>query len=222
MSFPPFADLGWRVNDLLRLPDARRRFLLQCFQYLKERAANPRPGCGLPLDRRPYTLAAKYAVLTALHAAVCETEEPINPAPWQGLCPRTPGYRHAVMWLDLLTAAGAPRDGSYRLEWCQLRAEDRPGLESFLADVTADLRTLPECNEAPVDEATALPAMLSAPDLARQLGLPVPRVESALRRFRPDHPDCCVEVQNKRQNEAKYLYRTTDVLPVLQRLAKDG
>ncbi len=148
MPFPPFADIAWGVNGLLRQPGARPHFLLQCFQYLKERAANPGPGCGLPIDRRPYSLATKYALLAALHTAFCETEIPINPAPWRvlwepfrGLYPRTPAFRHVGMWGHLLTAAGAPdAHGVYRLECCQLRAADRQALESFLADVTEDLR----------------------------------------------------------------------------------
>jgi hypothetical protein len=71
-----------------------------------------------------------------------------------------------------------------------------------------------------VDEAAALPVMLSAPDLAKRLKLPLSRVESCLRRFRDRHRDCCEEVENRRRNEPRYLYRTADVLPVLQRLAK--
>jgi hypothetical protein len=76
--------------------------------------------------------------------------------------------------------------------------------------------------EPPAREPTALPAMLSAPDLARWLDLPVSRVESALRRYRTEHRDCCQEVENRRRNEPRYLYRTADVLPVLQRLANEG
>jgi hypothetical protein len=140
MSFPSFADLAWQVNDLLRQPGARQRFLLQCFKYLKDRRANPGPGSGLPLDG-PMTLAAKYAVLAALHTAVCFTEEPINPAPWQGLWYRSPAWSHVGMWQDLKVRAGAPLDsGEYRLELCQLRGQDRPALESFLRDVAEDLR----------------------------------------------------------------------------------
>jgi hypothetical protein len=73
----------------------------------------------------------------------------------------------------------------------------------------------PDESESP---SPPLAALLSAPDLARHYGLPVARVESALRRFRDDHPDCFIEVENRRQNEPQYLYRTADVRSVLNRL----
>ena len=62
-----------------------------------------------------------------------------------------------------------------------------------------------------------LPMMLSATDLARALEQPTSRVESFLRRFRVDYPDCFVEVDNHRKREARYLYRTVDVWSALQR-----
>jgi hypothetical protein len=65
-----------------------------------------------------------------------------------------------------------------------------------------------------------MPALLSAGDLARLLKLSLPRVESALRRYRENHPDCFTEAENPRKNEPRYLYRTADVLPVLRRLSK--
>jgi hypothetical protein len=73
----------------------------------------------------------------------------------------------------------------------------------------------------PVDDEVAWPVMLSAPDLARRLRLSDDRVESALRRFRKKHPDCCEEVENPRKNQPRYLYRTADVLPILERRVKD-
>ena len=74
---------------------------------------------------------------------------------------------------------------------------------------------------APASERTQ--ALLSAPDLARHLGMDVSRVESALRRYREKYPDCYVETEpgGRRRNEPKYLYRAGDVLPHLQKL-RDG
>ena len=66
-----------------------------------------------------------------------------------------------------------------------------------------------------------LPKLISAPDLARKLQLPLPRVDSALRRYREIHPDCAVEVENRRPNEPRYLYRTGDVQPVVQKLVRE-
>jgi hypothetical protein len=68
-----------------------------------------------------------------------------------------------------------------------------------------------------------LPKMIAAPDLARLLELGVDRVESALRRFRERHPDCAEEQGNPRRNEPRWLYRTADIHPVVERLlATDG
>jgi hypothetical protein len=58
---------------------------------------------------------------------------------------------------------------------------------------------------------------LSAADLARQLQLPPGKVENFLRRFRRENRDCCVEVDNRRRNEPRFLYRTEVVVPELQR-----
>jgi hypothetical protein len=62
----------------------------------------------------------------------------------------------------------------------------------------------------------ALPTMLSASDLAREIGQPTPRVETFLRRFHKKHPECRHEVDNPRRNEPRYLYSTVDVWPALQ------
>jgi hypothetical protein len=60
-----------------------------------------------------------------------------------------------------------------------------------------------------------LPEMLSAADLAREIGMDPRRVESFLRRYRKRYPDCCEQIESPRKNEPKYLYRTKDVVPVL-------
>jgi hypothetical protein len=72
---------------------------------------------------------------------------------------------------------------------------------------------------APVDPAAGQ-GLFSAPDLARQLGLPIPRVESCLRRYRDKYPDCYVQIpeDDRRRNEPKYLYRRAEVWPALQAL----
>ena len=60
--------------------------------------------------------------------------------------------------------------------------------------------------------------MATAPDIARLLQLSSSRVETALRRFREDHPECCEPVGNPRKNEPQYIYRTAEIRPVLERL----
>ena len=41
-------------------------------------------------------------------------------------------------------------------------------------------------------------------------------VESFLRRYRDTYPDCCREVEGRRKNEARILYRYADVWPALK------
>jgi hypothetical protein len=60
------------------------------------------------------------------------------------------------------------------------------------------------------------PPLQSATDLARRLGQPPDAVESFLRRYRQKYPDCCSETEGRRRNEARYLYRVSDVLPALK------
>ncbi|HEY7157902.1 MAG TPA: hypothetical protein VH575_28350 [Gemmataceae bacterium] len=66
-------------------------------------------------------------------------------------------------------------------------------------------------------EATGeLPALMSAPDLARALRQPVSRVDSFLRRYRETHPDCFSETDSPRRHEPRRLYRVAVVWPALQ------
>jgi hypothetical protein len=135
---------------LLRQPGARERFLAECLIYLRERAEAAEGGPVIPLPTRALTIAEKYAVLAALHAAVCHTSEKMNPAPWRESLPEPDGmpgselYGMAVRWEALLSNAGAPRpNGEQNPEWCQLPEKDRPAVESFLQDVAEDLRRHP-------------------------------------------------------------------------------
>jgi hypothetical protein len=66
----------------------------------------------------------------------------------------------------------------------------------------------------------ALPNLLSARDLARQIGQPHGLVDCFLRRFHEKHPDCRVGTDSPRKNEAHYLYRVADVWPALEERLK--
>src|SRR5262249_38933955 len=76
------------------------------------------------------------------------------------------------------------------------------------------LQALPEADTA--DLPTILPALLSAPDLARAIQQPESRVESFLRRHRKTRKDCFVKIPARRRTEPQYLYRTSDVWPAIQ------
>jgi hypothetical protein len=62
----------------------------------------------------------------------------------------------------------------------------------------------------------AAPEFLSVSDLAGLLHLSVDQVDAFLRRYRKKYPDCCIETEGRRKNDPKYLYRSADVLPVLE------
>jgi hypothetical protein len=95
--------------------------------------------------------------------------------------------------------------------------------EALLSDeveIEALLDTVaPEGAERPPQAGEAPPAapagLMSAPDLAKLLGWAVGKTESKLRRLRIKHPDCYVESPSARRREPRYLYRTSDVLPLL-------
>jgi hypothetical protein len=67
--------------------------------------------------------------------------------------------------------------------------------------------------------AAVLGPLASAKQLADALKLNEDRVEGRLRRYRKEYPDCYVETEGQRKNEPRYLYRTADVLPELQKLS---
>jgi hypothetical protein len=80
----------------------------------------------------------------------------------------------------------------------------------------------PQDEDEPVGMTLAeLPILASAPDLARHYNLNGDRVETALRRYRANHRDCFVEVENRRKNEPQFLYRTAEVRPILDAMT-DG
>jgi hypothetical protein len=67
------------------------------------------------------------------------------------------------------------------------------------------------------NEATpASSSLLSAADLARELGKTLDAVDSFLRRYRSRYPDCYMETDGPRRNEPRFLYRVSDVLPALK------
>jgi hypothetical protein len=117
-------------------------------------------------------------------------------------------------------------------EWGELNGGQRIGrMEAALCERTNPAGANPalsQPNREPQGELPVVPALaseathalLSAPDLARQLGMGEARVESALRRYRKKYPDCYVETEpgGRRRNEPKYLYRAGDVVPLLKDL----
>ena len=69
---------------------------------------------------------------------------------------------------------------------------------------------------------TLLPLMLSASDIAKRIKQNSKSVSSFLTRFADKNRDCRIENPTKRKNEPKYLYRTTEVWPALEKWLKDG
>jgi hypothetical protein len=146
----------------------------------------------------------------------------------------------------LLAARGGDgRDWGERLPptgWWSAVREGAAGLPDLrvplatLREVVADLRAAAARREAPppspalpptnrlqalpaadtADLPTTLPALLSAPDLARVIQQPESRVDTFLRRFRKTRKDCFVRIPARRRNEPQCLYRTSDVWPALQ------
>jgi hypothetical protein len=134
--------------------------------------------------------------------------------------PDLPKVRHAVSMLF----GGLNLDTLRRLtDWLQYEFgfELRRAWATESPELLRLLTNLPPIPQAAAtNDGAPPPALLSAADLARLTGQSVDKVESFLRRYRRDYPDCYVESESKRKTEPKYLYRTADVLPALQSRAK--
>ena len=75
-----------------------------------------------------------------------------------------------------------------------------------------------EGEKPPAD--SILPTLLSASDIANRIQRNRSSVGTFLRRFAGRNKDCFVENRSKRRNEPKYLYRTADVWPALEKWLK--
>lgn len=71
-------------------------------------------------------------------------------------------------------------------------------------------------------EPSILPTMLSAPDIAKRIKRKRESVTTFLSRYAAKYPDCRIENETKRRNEAKYLYRTNDVWLVLEKWMEEN
>jgi hypothetical protein len=109
-----------------------------------------------------------------------------------------------------------------------IRATPIEGEQACVPDTLEDpidraLRWIADAQRRASTSERSTPGMLAASDLAKLLDMNLSRVESALRRYRIKYSDCYIEVprDDRRRNLPKYLYRTSDVLPLLQELKKN-
>jgi hypothetical protein len=66
------------------------------------------------------------------------------------------------------------------------------------------------------DDGKQLPQFMCVSDLAKITNLTEDQAGSLLRRHREDFPDCFRELEGRRRNEPRIMYRTADVLPLLR------
>jgi hypothetical protein len=127
--------------------------------------------------------------------------------------PLRPSRESVDQWLRWIDTQRTELLGPFALP------DDAAKLERDQAnDVELIRQCRPDLLAAPAAEQleTFLPSHLSAPDLARLHGLPKDNVESFLRRYRRNFPDCYIENESRRKNDPHYLYRTKDVMPALK------
>jgi hypothetical protein len=68
-----------------------------------------------------------------------------------------------------------------------------------------------------------LPTLATVKELAERLHQPESVIRTCLGRYRKTHTDCCEPVPRPRKREARYVYRTADVWPMLlQRYGTPG
>jgi hypothetical protein len=189
----------------------------------------------LPLDAQRAYLQERGRELEgacAELADVARAVERVGPAPPPGRAlygPATPAGPMQAAQPDGTPPSEAdqtPPPAAERIQGQAPEAPPAPG-EPPAGPPPADTPPAPAAEAQPSaaqatgrDAGSVLPAMLSASDLADRLGLNRERVESALRRFRGSHADCCLKVSGRRKNQPGYLYHTAQVLPVLQRMTK--
>ncbi len=106
----------------------------------------------------------------------------------------------------------------------RLWPEARADLQRLLIRASLEGGTAVERRTAETPPAAEL---LSAADIAKLVEQDSKRVDKALGRFAETHHDCRIEVKNRKVREARWLYRTKEVWPILmQHLAnwrsKDG
>jgi hypothetical protein len=131
--------LAEEVHHLIKSPQAKERFRSRCLEYFREREADPsRPP---PMDllggdkSAPLKLAEKYALLAALHTALCAGEEfdPVakqNGLAWDEFANRDPeGYKNAVRWAALVDRVK---------EW--LSPQNASDIQHWIDAVKADLQ----------------------------------------------------------------------------------
>jgi hypothetical protein len=191
------------------------------------------------LERAPVLTPGQRAlVLAAFHSVYCPGCEPVVAVPdelpevdAEGRVVGGDEYRRVLRWLAIEDAVR--QLGDHAANWLRLLlrrieqdlasisaqpvappdAERQPAARSEAPAADDDGR---EQTEAPPPPEAVLPEMLSASDLAGRLSQPPGRVESYLRKYRREHADCYVRVDNPRRNEPSYLYRTAVVWPALQ------
>lgn len=100
-------------------------------------------------------------------------------------------------------------------------AGDQPGREPVSPTAVngqdqAPIQGVPEGHEGPATKLKRAPRLMSAPDLAAHIERPVPAVESFLRRFRLANFDCFEEMESRRRNDPRFMYRTARVLGPLK------
>jgi|GEM_PF-6054080 len=127
------------VHRLMDLPKARERFRSRCLEYFRERDENPNrppPMDLLAADKSAHLmLAEKYALLAALHTALCPGEEfePVvkpNGLTWEEFAARDPeSYKNAVRWAALVDRVK---------EW--LGPQNADSIQRCLEAIKADLQ----------------------------------------------------------------------------------
>ena len=151
MPTHPLRDLAWQVDELLRSPEARQRFISQCTQHLRDLDARVPRGSlakiyeravsGGPLpdgrlgwltahDDENVLLPEMYAILGALRECVYKGPDKMMPWPIDGseLADLYASGGMSAIWGPMIEAV---RNG--------LTEEHRSHVESWLRDVRLDL-----------------------------------------------------------------------------------
>jgi hypothetical protein len=221
-----FPDLGPDIGEALLIPLTLSRRVSELtgipLGALTEAVYRLGQGRGLAGDL-PVRLAEEYGWscvdLTRLGATLRELDRDGTTAQiWQQLCDRWPIvgacyhelFPGASEATEPLTAPVGAKEKDLGLRDPEVSAE---------APLVAAARSTMAVRQA-VEQSSS--SLISAKDLANKLrnegrsDASDDAVGARLRRYRGDFPDCYREVEGRRVNEPKYLYRQADVLPHLR------
>lgn len=139
----------------------------------------------------------------AREAAIAHIDQVLHE--WKG------EHGEVAAMVSIVTNAKDLRDG---VEQGRMNARD---VRDRWDRIRREKANIPLAERRPDEVVTSItPGLLSAPDIAKLIGLPRKSVTTFLNRYAGKYPFSRIENPERRRGDAKYLYRTADLRPALE------